>query len=30
VELGTNDVKESNIKFMPESFEIVQLESIAI
>jgi dynein heavy chain len=30
MELGTNEVKESIIKFMPESFEIVQAESIAI
>jgi len=30
MELGTNEVKESIIKFMPESFEIVQHESIAI
>jgi len=30
MELGTNEVKESIIKFMPESFEIVQFESIAI
>lgn len=30
MELGTNEVKESIIRFMPESFEIVQLESIAI
>jgi dynein heavy chain len=30
MELGTPEVKESIIKFMPESFEIVQKESDAI
>lgn len=30
MELGTVEVKESIIKFMPESFEIVQAESAAI
>lgn len=30
MELGTADVKEAIIRFMPESFEIVQLESAAI